>query len=107
VTVAVHPVWPVLAALGGLLIVLAGALTIGCGSAWTGLSGRYEHPQPAAGPQHDARLWSALDRGIDPTADPAPGGTADAPERAADQARDGSVDAPDGPASDSSTRTEP
>jgi uncharacterized membrane protein (TIGR02234 family) len=109
VTVAVHPVWPVLAALGGLLIVLAGALTIGCGSAWTGLSGRYEHPAPAAGPQHDARLWSALDRGIDPTADPAPGagGTADAPERAADQVRDQSVDAPDGPASDSSTRTEP
>ena len=107
VTVAVHPVWPVLAALGGLLIVLAGALTIGYGAAWTGLSGRYEHPQPAAGPQHDARLWSALDRGIDPTADPAPSVTADPPEQAADQDLDRSVDAPDGPASDSSTRTEP
>lgn len=107
VTVAVHPVWPVLAALGGLLILVAGTFTIGYGAAWTGLSGRYEHPQPAAGPQHDARLWSALDRGIDPTADPAPGVTADSPEQAADQDLDRSVDAPDGPASDSSTRTEP
>ena len=71
VTVAVHPVWPVLAALGGVLIVLGGALTIAYGAAWTGLSGRYEHPHPAAGPQQsDVRLWSALDRGIDPTVDP-------------------------------------
>ena len=36
VTVAVHPIWPVLAALGGVLIVLGGALTIACGAAWTG-----------------------------------------------------------------------
>jgi uncharacterized membrane protein (TIGR02234 family) len=107
VTVAVHPVWPVLAALGGLLIALAGALTIGYGAAWKGLSGRYEHPQPAAGPQRDVRLWSALDRGIDPTADPAPDVTADPPERAGHPAPDQSVDTPDGAASDSSTRTEP
>jgi uncharacterized membrane protein (TIGR02234 family) len=107
VTVAVHPIWPVLAAVGGVLIVLGGALTIACGAAWKGLSGRYEHPQPAAGPQPDARLWSALDRGIDPTADPAPDVTADPPEPEARPARDRSVGAPDDAGSDSSTRTEP
>jgi uncharacterized membrane protein (TIGR02234 family) len=36
VTVAVHPIWPVLAAVGGVLIVLGGALTIACGAAWKG-----------------------------------------------------------------------
>jgi uncharacterized membrane protein (TIGR02234 family) len=108
VNVAVHPIWPVLTAFGGVLIVLGGALTIAYGAAWKGLSGRYEHPQPAAGPQPDARLWSALDRGIDPTVDPAPDITAaDRPEPTAQPARDRSVGAPDDSGSDSSTRTEP
>ena len=95
VTVAVHPIWPGLAALGGVLIVLGGALTIAYGGAWKGLSGRYDHPEPAAGPQPEARLWSALDRGIDPTADPAPGITSDPPEAAAQPPRDRSVASPD------------
>jgi uncharacterized membrane protein (TIGR02234 family) len=71
VTVTVHPVWPILAGLGGLLVVAGGALTVWSGATWSGLSSRYERPQPA-GPQSEATLWSELDRGIDPTAaDPA------------------------------------
>jgi uncharacterized membrane protein (TIGR02234 family) len=71
ISVAVHPVWPVLAGLGGLLVLAAGVLAVVGGAAWSGLSRRYEQPEPT-GPQSDATLWSTLDSGIDPTTDPSP-----------------------------------
>jgi uncharacterized membrane protein (TIGR02234 family) len=55
--------WPYLALVGGLLVVLAGALTVVRGRAWSGLSSRYEPPAEAA--SDDA--WDALSRGEDPT----------------------------------------
>lgn len=68
--VAVHPVWPVLAAVGGVLVLVAGVVTLGWGSGWSGLSRRYESPQSGAAGT-DTGLWNALDGGLDPTADPA------------------------------------
>jgi uncharacterized membrane protein (TIGR02234 family) len=67
--VVVHPTWPVLAAVGGVLVAVAGVLTLVWGARWSGLSRRYESPQPAS---TDAGMWTALDGGLDPTADPAP-----------------------------------
>ncbi|WP_198035254.1 TIGR02234 family membrane protein [Streptacidiphilus rugosus] len=75
-----HTLWPWLAAVGGLLLVLAGLLTVAKGRAWPGMSARYDAPtRGAAKPaprraggsavtQTPADLWKALDRGEDPTA---------------------------------------
>lgn len=71
--VTVHPLWPWLSAVSGLLVAVAGLLVAARGQAWAGLSGRYEttraepaeHPVPQPG---DVALWNALDRGDDPTA---------------------------------------
>jgi uncharacterized membrane protein (TIGR02234 family) len=71
-------VWPWLAVLAGVPIVLAGALTIVRGRRWSGLSARYDAPGPAEGgsgaptdpadPAADpAQAWDALSRGDDPT----------------------------------------
>ncbi|WP_370192061.1 TIGR02234 family membrane protein [Streptacidiphilus sp. MAP5-52] len=71
--------WPWVAVLGGVLLVLAGLLTVAKGAAWPGMSARYDAPAgaeparpkraPAAEPTHSpADLWKALDRGEDPTA---------------------------------------
>ncbi|WP_084700620.1 TIGR02234 family membrane protein [Streptacidiphilus anmyonensis] len=78
-----HSAWPWIAALGGLLVVVAGVLTTLRGAAWPGMSARYDAPagkRSAAGPRggssatasagqsSPADLWKALDRGEDPTA---------------------------------------
>jgi uncharacterized membrane protein (TIGR02234 family) len=79
-----HSAWPWLAALGGVLVVAAGVLTVLRGAAWPGMSARYDAPagkRSAAGPRRAAAaasapagqptpadLWKALDRGEDPTA---------------------------------------
>lgn len=78
VTAHAELVWPLLAALAGLLLAAAGALTALRGSRWPALSGRYDaaaarlpgpQPEPApAGTASTANLWDALDRGDDPTA---------------------------------------
>jgi uncharacterized membrane protein (TIGR02234 family) len=67
--VAVHEIWPVLSLICGVLVVAAGALIAARGHRWQGMSARYEaqparedNPTKAA-----AALWSALDRGEDPT----------------------------------------
>jgi len=86
--------WPYVTIAGGVLIALAGALTLVRGRSWTGLSNRYEvapaeRPATAsntasqapgtaqAAPSDTARdeadltsreLWDALNRGADPTA---------------------------------------
>jgi uncharacterized membrane protein (TIGR02234 family) len=80
--VTVHPLWPWLSAIGGVLVAVAGLLVAARGHAWAGLSGRYEtaRAEPAAHTAHpaqtehtapqpgDVALWNALDRGDDPTA---------------------------------------
>ena len=75
--VTVHSVWPVLSAACGVLVVLAGVLAVLRGHRWTAMSARYE-PQRRAR-MHGGRrraggrtpsstaMWSALDRGDDPT----------------------------------------
>ncbi|WP_042367160.1 Trp biosynthesis-associated membrane protein, partial [Streptacidiphilus neutrinimicus] len=78
-----HSAWPWFAALGGVLVVGAGVLTVLRGAAWPGMSARYDAPagkRSAAGPRRGAAakapagqatpadLWKALDRGEDPTA---------------------------------------
>jgi uncharacterized membrane protein (TIGR02234 family) len=60
-------------AAGGLLLALAGLLTVVQGRSWAALGQRYEAPTspattvPAAQPT-ERSLWEALDRGEDPTA---------------------------------------
>lgn len=70
-----HTVWPYVAAVGGVLILLAGLLALRYGRLWPGMSGRYERggaPRPrrrarTADPDRPEELWKALDRGEDPT----------------------------------------
>lgn len=72
--------WPYITILGGVLVAVAGALTLVRGRTWTGLSNRYEvaphNTEPAAaGAQladSDAEpssrdLWDSINRGADPT----------------------------------------
>ena len=91
--VTVHPVWVVVAALGGLFVAAGGVTTAVRGGRWRAMSARYESPvgggsagpaptstrsggpggprDPAAGEVARARadlaLWQQLDRGEDPT----------------------------------------
>ena len=66
-------VWPSVTAVGGLLLLAAGLLTVVRGRSWPALGQRYEPPAGTA-PQEPAEqltekgLWEALDRGEDPTA---------------------------------------
>ncbi|MFC1412354.1 TIGR02234 family membrane protein [Streptacidiphilus sp. N1-12] len=72
-TGAGHTAWPWTAALGGLLLLLAGLLVLARGRDWPGMSSRYEAPgatrrrAEAPAPEAPADLWKALDRGEDPT----------------------------------------
>ena len=77
VQVSAHPAWPIAAAALGLLIAALGAAVAVRGPGWSGLAARYDGPRaPAAaaagppapdGPSSDLALWTALDRGDDPT----------------------------------------
>jgi hypothetical protein len=68
--------WPVLAAVGGAAVAVAGALAIGYGRRWPAMGARYERAEPWSGSRTTAdpsrrspeQLWEALDRGEDPTA---------------------------------------
>ncbi|UGY90840.1 TIGR02234 family membrane protein [Streptomyces gobiensis] len=76
-----HSGWPYAAALGGALLLVAGALALRYGREWPAMGGRYERaggprngPRnarrravPAADPERPEELWRALDRGEDPT----------------------------------------
>ncbi|MER8182512.1 TIGR02234 family membrane protein [Kitasatospora sp. NPDC094015] len=73
-----HSFWPWVALAGGVLLALAGLLTVRSGRYWPAMGARYEAPtaagarpgkaagapRPASSP---ADLWKALDRGEDPT----------------------------------------
>jgi uncharacterized membrane protein (TIGR02234 family) len=67
--VTTHALWPVLTGLCGLLVAAAGALIAWRGHRWQVMSARYEAPTDEAQQQARAAttLWSALDRGEDPT----------------------------------------
>lgn len=76
--VSVHGQWPVLSAACGLLVLSAGLLVAARGHGWAGMSARYEAPSAAplsaedaaaARARADASMWTALDRGADPTAE--------------------------------------
>ncbi|MGW5131866.1 TIGR02234 family membrane protein [Streptomyces sp. NPDC004135] len=70
-----HTAWPYVAAVGGVLLLLAGLLALRYGRLWPAMSGRYERggtprprrQAPAADPDRPEELWKALDRGEDPT----------------------------------------
>lgn len=69
-----HPLWPVLAACGGLALCTGGTVTLLRSRTWPGMSGRYDRAGArggvAARPARAAsshELWDALDRGEDPT----------------------------------------
>ena len=64
--------WWILAALGGVLVVLAGVATVVRSATWPGMSSRYENAATratahAADTGSAKDLWDALDRGEDPT----------------------------------------
>lgn len=81
VGVSSHPGWVVAAVALGLIIALAGVAAIVRGSQWSAMSARYEAPSGATGgpsravrnstgaqeAPSDLALWTALDRGDDPT----------------------------------------
>ncbi|MGW4734121.1 TIGR02234 family membrane protein [Streptomyces shenzhenensis] len=69
-----YTAWPYVAAVGGVLLLLAGLLALRYGRLWPAMSGRYERgtarprrAAPAADPDRPEDLWKALDRGEDPT----------------------------------------
>ncbi|MDG9709989.1 TIGR02234 family membrane protein [Streptomyces sp. DH10] len=70
-----HTAWPYVAAVGGVLLLLAGLLALRYGRLWPAMSGRYERggtprprrKAPAVDPDRPEDLWKALDRGEDPT----------------------------------------
>lgn len=70
-----HTAWPYVAAMGGVLLLLAGLLALRYGRLWPAMSGRYERagaPRPRrrpvrVDPDRPEDLWKALDRGEDPT----------------------------------------
>jgi uncharacterized membrane protein (TIGR02234 family) len=73
--VTTHDTWAVLTIGCAVLVFAAGVLVAGYGARWTGMSTRYESPAVQGDPdavavrraRADAALWSALDRGDDPT----------------------------------------
>jgi uncharacterized membrane protein (TIGR02234 family) len=67
--------WPVVCAVGGLLVLTGGVTAVRHGHEWPGMGARYERrpQQTPAVPADDQRVdtraaWDALDRGDDPTA---------------------------------------
>jgi uncharacterized membrane protein (TIGR02234 family) len=71
----VHAVWAVLSVGCGALLLVAGLLVVWRGPRWGAMSAKYDRPagggtaedEQQARARADASLWSALDRGVDPT----------------------------------------
>lgn len=75
--VAASVVWPALSAAAGVVLLVVGIVITARGPRWSALSSRYEPPGPGSAEdgsepaRADASLWSALERGEDPTEFPA------------------------------------
>ncbi|MFJ7246081.1 TIGR02234 family membrane protein [Kitasatospora sp. NPDC098652] len=69
-TEVAHTGWPWVALAGGLLLAVAGLITLRYGRGWPAMGSRYEAPTRKAPAKADTPgdLWKALDRGEDPTA---------------------------------------
>lgn len=81
VGVEVTVAWPLVGALGGLLLLGAGVLVALRGSAMPRLGARYDAPGARTRPpDEDRSLWEALDAGEDPTRDGAPSVQPGAPD---------------------------
>lgn len=67
--IATHPVWPALTAACGVLVLASGVFVAWRGQRWQAMSARYETPAVRAEDpaKAAATLWTALDRGEDPT----------------------------------------
>jgi uncharacterized membrane protein (TIGR02234 family) len=62
--------WWIVALAGGVLLAVAGLLTVVRGRRWPGMSARYDRPGTAPRQGDDpASLWKSLDRGDDPTSE--------------------------------------
>ncbi|MCW2640823.1 MAG: hypothetical protein JWP76_3129 [Dactylosporangium sp.] len=63
------PGWPLLTALGGLIVAGSGVLTVARGRDWPGMAARYDRQarSTSGAPRSEAQIWDALDRGEDPT----------------------------------------
>lgn len=70
VVVSVAIVYPVLAAVAGLVVAVSGLLVVTRGAQWPSLGANYERST-----KRPRDAWEALDAGIDPTDDPAVDGT--------------------------------
>ncbi|MFL6129777.1 MAG: Trp biosynthesis-associated membrane protein [Mycobacteriales bacterium] len=73
VTATAVPLWPLVAGLGGLLLVAGGVAVVLRGRRWPTMSARYEKPARSEAARSEAarsevKLWDALDSGQDPTA---------------------------------------
>jgi uncharacterized membrane protein (TIGR02234 family) len=75
VHVVTHPAWGALSIIGAVLVLISGVVIAVRGARWGAMSARYESPTKAADsdPEQararaDASLWTALERGEDPTA---------------------------------------
>lgn len=79
------PRWPLVAALGGLLVAGAGAFAAARGRAWPIMGARYDRrdaayaPPTTPSPPTSQDMWTALDRGQDPTASAPPPPASPAP----------------------------
>jgi uncharacterized membrane protein (TIGR02234 family) len=65
--VTVHTAWPVIALACALALFAAGVAVAIRGNRWAAMPSRYEAPE-AERQRSDATMWTALDRGDDPTA---------------------------------------
>ena len=66
VHITAHPIWPILTVGAAMLALIAGGLVMIFGARWSSMSTRYEAPSSTA-PPTDEGMWTALDRGDDPT----------------------------------------
>jgi len=61
--------WPWVAVSGGVLVAVAGGFAAVRGPRWPGMSARYDAPRrEGRAPDEPDGMWSAIDRGEDPTA---------------------------------------
>jgi uncharacterized membrane protein (TIGR02234 family) len=97
----IHPAWPVLAAVAGVLAVAVGVLVVLRARDWPAMGRRYERPgagqaapkaRPTTAEDRATAAWRALDHGVDPTAEPVD---------------DAETDPTDGPAADTAAGAEP